>query len=176
MEAILNFIFDLVRFALALVIVPVILLGVFGLALKIATGPSNDDDEKASKLLAFWLGLVLFALVVILHLFSNVFVVPQVETGWGSPFWFLLIGLVTGLALMAAIDSFMAPKAAPVFVTVLASTSLIAFYFYAFIEAFRGAILFFTVALLAGALGYAVFSPKVVRTLFPTLRRTPRPK
>lgn len=144
--------------------VPSILLGLLLLAWYIVRIPATADAEVA-KSSAFTLGIVLFVLVMVLNLFGTLFKTAPNFAVFENPWGHLVVGFLIGAGLIWGVDRFVESKLISVFITGLASISLVALYFYTFIEAFRDPILAYTVSMLVGGLVYVVVVPSTFRVL-----------
>ena len=153
-------------------LVPGILLGLLGLAIHIMRLPSKSEDagemraDRVSKLMALFLGLSAFVLVLVLSLSTGM---PMQSHGAGNAasftWWYLPIGFVLGVATMTAVDQFLEAKGiSSMLVAILSGTSLVVLYFY-LINSWRTEILISTMGFVIGALVYTVFFPTLITKL-----------
>jgi hypothetical protein len=155
-------------FLIRVLVIPSILLTVFGLSYKFAYSSSETAEQRVSKMMAFYLGLGIFTLVVILNLSAKLFVPTEPVRMFAGAFGYVIVGSVIGLLLMALVHSLVKTRAISLFVAILASTSLSTLYLYAFWKELRDPITLLSVSLLVGALIYIVLFPDVLRSIFQT--------
>lgn len=146
-------------------VIPSILGGMVWLGWHIVQLPAHSEDQKISKTYAFWLGWVIFVLIVTLSLFSRFFTPEHSINAFGRVWFYVAIGFVAGFAIVAAVHSFLEIRAISALVLILTSSGSIALYFYIFVNTLRDAILLLAVSSLGGALAYVVFFPNVVISL-----------
>lgn len=161
-----DFILAIVRFLIEWLLIPGILLCELLLAYYIARAETPDDNQRISKAMAFYLGLAIFVLAVVLNLFNHFPFVYRVNAIiLGNPVVLIVFGVLIGAALLAIIHFFLETRAISMLTTIMASTSLISLYFYILVEALRGPVLTVAVSVLIGALVYVVFAPDSIKSL-----------
>lgn len=146
------------------VVVPCILLLLFTVSYVLGVeSRAIDEEDRVSRLMGFFLGLAVFVMLVILNLTTNLLIPVQGLDAFARPLQFIITALVAGFATIAAIHLLSATRAGSVIVSILASTSLSALYFYFLTDELRSGILLSAVSFLVGALFYAVLFPGVFK-------------
>ena len=146
-------------------VVPAILIAMLLLSWRIVRLPSPSTDQRVSKVYALWLGFGVFVLVVILNLYTDFFVPQRPLEAFQRAWLYAVGGFIAGVALLAAVHSFLETRAISILILVLSSASSSAIYFYVLVDGLREAILISTVSLLVGSLAYVVMFPGAVRSL-----------
>lgn len=159
-KVLLNTLSWIIRF----LVVPAILGITVYVSKYIAWLPSENEYQRISKTYAFWLGCVIFVLVVGLNIFTGFLIPDQPVDAFRVALLFVTGGFIVGAAMMAAVHSFIKTRAISIFVLILSSSGLSTMYFYLFVERLRDAILLLAVSMLIGSLAYVVLFPSVVKS------------
>jgi len=101
----------------------------------------------------------------VLNLFGTLFKTPPAFAIFENPWGHLVLGFLIGAGLIWGVDRYVESRLISIFITGLSTISLVALYFYTFVEAFRDPVLAYSISMLVGALVYVVVVPSTFRVL-----------
>jgi hypothetical protein len=168
-----GFFLTVISLLVSVIVVPAILLAMLLLGYHIAFLPSPNPDQRVSSIMAFWLGIAIFGVIVILNIWGGFFV-PATPLSAFDRYWLWVpLGTLSAFILIGAVDSFLQTRARAILVVLLSASSLVSLYFYAFVERLRDPIVLLAGGVLLGALLYTVLFPRIVRELLTGSPLTP---
>ena len=120
-------------------------------------------NEKTERTYAFWLGIFIGILIMVLNLLTRptfVFAPDAIESfSPGNITLDLVLGLSAGIAAMAMTRFLNQAKAAALVITAVSAASLIGIYYVFVGTAVRDNILVASLSFVIGAIGFRVFGP-----------------
>ena len=158
-------------FILSVLIIPGIHIMLFLLAVHLEMMPGNTVEDKISKIIAIWLGICGFLLVMTLHVFSGSFAPSAPIKVLEAPWAHVAAGVSIGLVLIASVHSLIRTRVVPVLVSILSFTSLSSLYFYIFVSQRREPIVLYSPCVLVGVLLYLMFVPSALADIISGGRR-----
>lgn len=144
-------------------IVPIILTGFLALSGFLTFLSPGDGDHRLFKSAGCLFGLGVFALTVVLNIFSGFLVFKYAIDAFGVETWKIItVGFLAGFTILGIVHLFSGKRVISFFIAYLTSVSLISLYLYFNTRELTDVILVFSVSQLVGLLAYGFFRPKVV--------------
>lgn len=151
-------------------VIPGVLLLLFSLSLILAGKAESDHpDRRVRRIMSLWLGIAVFALLVILNLFTDAFVPREPLHISEAPWGHVAVAVSAGAVLLAAIHELRKSSLMAILIAVLSAGSLTTLYFYIFIEKLREPVVIYAPSIVVGALAYVAFMPAPAKDLFEDL-------
>jgi hypothetical protein len=151
------------------IIVPAILLGFLGWAWRLSgAGSKYSSDRTEARIYAFWLGISVAVLLIIVNLITSYYNVPNFSSipqsnsiDTSAITGNIVLGIVAGLVAMAVSRLFSNALAISALIATISCSSLLALYNVILNSLSRDQFLFGTLGALIGALAYATIDASI---------------